>query len=173
MTSKQRSNLYSHCCINIIAKRLNKLYNQYINPKVISTWRPLASFYSISLGVPCIESVRDKTIFYIIKCIQISLNELAHLSNINSTYICILKLSIGTTSPWSQHIKIKHFDYVMLNRTTSLHVFQGENAIIIFLINTYGIFIDCFRSCPISPLPIHFYKSFKIIIQLSRWYLTM
>lgn len=24
----------------------------------------------------------------------------------------------------------------MLNRTTSLHVFQGENAIIIFLINT-------------------------------------
>lgn len=64
--------------------------------------------------------------------------------------------------------KIKHFDYVMLNRTTSLHVFQGENAIIIFLINTYGIFIDCFRSCPISPLPIHFYKSFKIIIQLSR-----
>lgn len=116
-------------------------------------WRPLASFYSISLGVPCIESVRDKTIFYIIKCIQISLNELAHLSNINLTYICILKLSIGTTSPWSQHIKIKLFDYVMLNRTTSLHVFQGENAIIIFLINTYVIFIDCFRSCSISPPP--------------------
>lgn len=137
--------------------------------KLFRPWRPLASFYSIS----CIESVRDKTIFYIIKCIQISLNELAHLSNINLTYICILKLSIGTTSPWSQHIKIKQFDHVMLNRTTSLHVFQGENAIIIFLINTYVIFIDCFRSCPISPLPIHFYKSFKIIIQLSCWYLTM